>query len=97
MGEHPEVPKGFYCYTIESVEYGPKTEATAALASVFGYEDRGEVRLKTTVCPYWKRDSSLPEHESGICTLLGINDKDHHTLLWDQVKECDINLDPEPE
>jgi hypothetical protein len=45
-------------------------------------------------CPYWGRDDSKPEQESGFCTFLDIRDWDEGTgvpLLWDQVKTCGIN------
>jgi hypothetical protein len=90
--DHPEIPKGFYCYSIESIEHGPKTEATAAMSVAFGFEDEGEIRMKTKPCPHWKCDPNLPQQESGICTFLNISDREHHTLLWDQVKECGLNL-----
>jgi hypothetical protein len=91
--EHPEIPTGYYCYTVESREYGPKTDATRLLAEIFGVEDHGLVTLKTQPCPFWGRDESRPEHESGFCRLLGINDWTNHTPLWDQVKECGFNRD----
>jgi hypothetical protein len=91
--EHPEIPPGFYCYQIVRIDYGPKTEATAALAQVFGSEDKGEVRLITKPCPYWKCDPTRPEQANGICEFLGLRDWADGTLLWDQVKECNENID----
>ncbi len=41
--------------------------------------------IKTSVCPYWS--------EQG-CSFLGLNTKDS-VLLWDQVKECNVNLPDE--
>lgn len=91
--QHPEIPKGHYCYSINSIEYGPKDDKSAALAKIFGDEDRGLPILHTTKCPHWGKDPTKPDQENGYCTLLGINDWDGGTLLWDQVKECDFNLE----
>ena len=48
-------------------------------------------------CPYWGRDLSRDEQESGFCTFLDIRDWDGHgvPLLWDGIKECGINNDHE--
>ncbi len=51
------------------------------------------------VCPYWDRDLSAPEQLDGYCHFLKAGDRpdrdDSTFLLWDQVKECGINLDEE--
>jgi len=43
-------------------------------------------------CPYWSRRADKPEQESGYCGWLGKGDWELHglSLLWDQVKECDV-------
>jgi len=49
---------------------------------------------KLVNCPYWGRDSSRPQQESGFCTFLDIRDWDEGVgipLLWDAIKECGIN------
>jgi hypothetical protein len=48
---------------------------------------------KRVNCPYWGRDLSRDEQESGFCTFLDIRDWDGHCvpLLWDGIKECGIN------
>lgn len=93
MNQHPEIPLGHYCYTIESIEYGEKDEKSAQMANLFGIEDKGTVRIKTKPCPYWGRDLSKGEdgYGNGFCTLTGKKDWVDETLLWDQVKECGIN------
>jgi len=47
--------------------------------------DMSTGRMKIKVCPYWS--------EQG-CSFLDLNTKDS-ILLWDQVKECDVNLPDE--
>lgn len=52
------------------------------------------VNGKRVNCPYWGRDSSRPQQESGFCTFLNERDWDDIPgipLLWDQVKSCNIN------
>lgn len=51
-----------------------------------------------TPCPYWSRDWSKPELESGYCEFLKKGDwmprEDGGTfLLWDMCKECGINFE----
>lgn len=91
--DHSQIPQGHYCYTIINIEYGPKTEVTKKMAELFGEEDRGEVTLRTKVCPYWGRDEAHPYGENGYCTLTGKKDWVDGGLLWDQVKECGINME----
>jgi hypothetical protein len=43
-------------------------------------------------CLYWGRDDSKPYQSSGYCAFLKIADWTHGTLLWDQVKECNVNM-----
>lgn len=51
-------------------------------------EDDGKVK----VCPYYGRIKEFSE--GGYCALKGIADwQDDMGLLWDQVKECNHNLD----
>lgn len=95
--EHPEVPPGYYCYVTNSIEYGEKTEVSAKFAELCGQEDKGFPILHTTPCPHWGRDTSRPDQENGFCKLLGINDWTEGTLLWDQVKACNFNIDQEPD
>jgi hypothetical protein len=90
---HPEIPNGHYCYFIESIEYGPKDPAVTKLNEIFGAEDKGVPIMKTRPCPHWGVDKSRGEHGNGFCRLLGINDWTANTLLWDQIKECGINME----
>ena len=52
------------------------------------FRDGSEIK----VCPYYGR---IKEHdEGGYCALKGVADwHGHMGLLWDQVKECDHNID----
>jgi hypothetical protein len=46
------------------------------------------------VCPYWK----IVGIKCGYCAYMDMSDEDFEgycSLLWDQVKECDLNLDEE--
>ena len=46
-------------------------------------------------CPYWKSIEGRLEQLNGYCELLNIGDwmDDYSSELWDQIKECDINVD----
>ena len=50
-------------------------------------------------CPYWSRQPGHDLHESGYCSYLKRGDwqEGPMTFLWDQVKECEINMDRENE
>ncbi|NHJ33124.1 MAG: hypothetical protein FK732_09685 [Asgard group archaeon] len=50
-------------------------------------------------CPYWDFDKTKPEQECGYCHYLEVGDweEDGTLLLWDQVKECGINMDYDDE
>ena len=81
--EHPEIPRGDYCYS------RPETEAAANLADA----DYGGFHPGTIPCPHWGFDPNRPFHANGFCRLLNINDwTSRNTILWDQVKECGINM-----
>ena len=45
------------------------------------------------VCPYWHKDARHEEQDNGYCSYLKRGDWDDNSsgLLWDQVKECNIN------
>lgn len=46
-----------------------------------------------TKCPFWSKDETKPEQMNGHCSYLDLGDweiKDFG-LLWDQVKECNVN------
>ena len=49
------------------------------------------------LCPYWSANHDKPNQEYGHCSFLGWGDWQQRvvTHLWDQVKECGINLDDE--
>lgn len=54
---------------------------------------------KAVVCPYWDLREDKPEQENGYCAFMeqGDWDSEHLSLLWDQVKECGVNMDDEDE
>lgn len=56
------------------------------------YDERG-------CCPHWSRRDDKPDQESGYCALMEAGDwmpiPLGTMLLWDQVKECGINLEDE--
>jgi len=94
--EHPEVPQGFYCYTVVNIEYEDVIDpAATALAQAFGETEpqKAMKKINIKICPHWGKDRSRPDQESGYCTLTGHKDWIDGGLLWDQVKECDINRD----
>lgn len=47
------------------------------------------------VCPFWCREPTKQPQEDGYCSYLGKGDwqLEGFSLLWDQVKECDVNDD----
>jgi len=51
---------------------------------------------RADVCPHWSIDESRDELDNGFCALLNWGDWMHDQgigLLWDQVKECGINVE----
>lgn len=70
------IPKGLYCYT--------RVEEDASLISGFSIKH----------CPYWSSQPDQPIQESGFCSFLNRGDwqSEGISLLWDQVKECNVNL-----
>ena len=54
--------------------------------------ENGKINIK--LCPYWDRDEERPEQENGYCHYLGYGDWESEgtSLLWDQCKECQVNL-----
>ena len=56
----------------------------------FGYQNGV---YKINPCPYWSKRADKPHQESGYCAYLGYGDweVDGISLLWDQVKECEVN------
>lgn len=50
------------------------------------------------LCPHWEKRHDKPEQENGYCHYLQKGDWDFtFGLLWDQCKECGVNLDEENE
>ena len=50
---------------------------------------------KIYLCPFWSIKKSKPYQENGYCKYLKMGDwnSNYLSLLWDQVKECGINMD----
>jgi len=44
-------------------------------------------------CPFLRFDKKRESQSRGICEAFGIRDDYHWGLLWDWVKECDVNED----
>lgn len=80
------VPQGLYCYTPK----GPMQPVTLA-------DGTEALRMPTRSCPYWKRRGDKPAQRNGYCRLMKCGDFTAGgrgtMLLWDQVKECGINVD----
>ena len=70
------IPIGVYCYT----HTGERTD-----------DGRG---VKIKLCPHWRLLDEYPYQMNGYCTYLKSGDfMDNGTsLLWDQVKECNVNI-----
>lgn len=49
---------------------------------------------KSGNCPYWSSCEDKPIQENGYCAYLGEGDWDSIglSLLWDQCKECGVNM-----
>ena len=83
------IPQGMYCH-------GPLTQE--------GVNENGFPILKAhKMCPYWSNDPNLPDQANGVCSFMGLRDGDIDSLgnqvwlLWDQVKECGINDEDDPD
>jgi len=51
---------------------------------------------KNGVCPFWDTSQFMPKQQSGYCHWLERGDwQEGVTLLWDQCKECGINIEDE--
>jgi len=50
--------------------------------------------MSISICPFWDKDSSKEKQNCGYCHFLGYGDWEVESLslLWDQVKECQLNL-----
>ena len=74
-------------------------------AYVIMYATKDEARIPPgpycyygdTLCPYWDRREDMPEQMNGYCSFLEVGDWEGPGLgmLWDQCKECGVNLDEE--
>jgi hypothetical protein len=72
------IPKGDYCYKLKKVVYSKELELPI---------------FKVRKCPYWCWDKRYPSEDVGYCKYLGEGDRDDGGggLLFDQIKECEIN------
>lgn len=59
------------------------------------HDSNSEGHIPIKSCPYWALSSSQSEGSNGYCALLKLGDwmEAGPFMLWDQVKECDHNLD----
>jgi hypothetical protein len=78
------VPPGMYCYA----QTGPFEERALADGSTV-------LAMPTRTCPHWKLNGNKREQQNGYCRLMKKGDWMGlgPWLLWDQVKECGINVD----
>lgn len=59
----------------------------------YSYNDKDEFIR----CQYWDKDLGRSKYNNGYCHLIDVGDWNSHifSILWDQIKECDINLGDE--
>lgn len=71
-----EIPTGDYCYDILGIE-----------------REDGEIKINIRPCLYWHRMPDRNSQENGYCSFLDTGDweGEGHGLLWDMVKECNVN------
>lgn len=84
-----KIPENKQKYYGEAIAYG-----IAVLNMWKKLIPSGPYCYDSKTCPFWGKDSSRPQQESGFCTLLNRNDWDEGAgipLLSDRVKECGIN------
>lgn len=84
--EHPEVPVGHYCYThVEDAAFDAERRAAGRTAFIPG---------RFISCPHWELRADKPTQQNGFCRLMNSGDWEDEgiSLLWDQVKECGINM-----
>lgn len=93
-GECPKCKNEFYWYEECTEDY---SEGWPAIEwdsydnipqGVYCYDKNG-------ICPYWSKRKDQPDHDNGYCSLMGKGDWeiDGLSLLWDAVKECNLNND----
>ncbi len=75
------IPHGSYCY---SWLVPPSVD-----------EHGKHIRGKIKPCPYHEIRDDKPEQQGGYCSYLKKGDWEEGGtfLLWDMVKECDVNLE----
>ncbi len=90
------VPVGHTCYSLTG-NTTMRTHIIGADGLPQTVEPYGVPELKP--CPYWKRRGDWRDQADGYCRLLKRGDSSPPELatmlLWDQVKECDVNPAPE--
>lgn len=62
---------------------------------LYCYERISENKIK--LCPHWRINKDKPEQMNGYCSFLKKGDWEMGalSLLWDQCKECGINIGEE--
>lgn len=106
-----QIPKGIYCYAEKTCPYSDfrgtviyhrKKSAANEIAIAFS---EGKSTATGKVCPNAQHCKRECWSEPGTnckdivvgCKYLGFIDNTQSTLLWDQVKECDVNDDIDDE
>ncbi len=79
MKDKTLIPQGRYCH-------GPITTHID--------ENGKKTYHKPYMCPYWSLDERGEEQMNGYCDFLEKGDGDDSIyLLWDQCKECNVNME----
>jgi len=70
------IPKGTYCYT--------PIEAPSV---------KNGFKYKIKKCPFWSSNPDKDKQENGYCSYLKYGDWESEgvSLLWDQIKSCNVN------
>ena len=63
----------------------------------YGVSVNSDGENEIRICPYWHKDETREEQNNGYCSFLDEGDWEVEglSLLWDQCKECGINLGEE--
>lgn len=65
----------------------PEPDPSKIPLGIYCYDENGK-------CPYWSRIEGGEPQNDGYCKFMSKGDVDlSGGLLWDQVKECGVNMD----
>lgn len=53
-----------------------------------------EQGIRTRPCPFLGSDPARPNQDNGFCSYTGLKDWEDGTMLWDSLKECEVNAHP---